>query len=216
VYTLVVGNKNYSSWSVRAWLAARMSGISFREVVIPLFEPGSKEQILSYSPAGKVPVLLDGEFAVWDSLAIIEFLADRYPENGFWPAEREQRARARSLAAEMHSGFVALRSEMPMNIRRAEKAVELSEQALADIRRVEDIWGACLTAHAEEGPFLFGAPGAVDILYAPVASRFKTYQVAVNDTTRAYMDLVLSLPAWEEVAWAAREETWVIDAFERD
>jgi len=214
-YTLVIGNKNYSSWSLRPWLFMRVAGIPFREVRIALFEPGFSEQIRRYSAAGRVPVLVTGGLAVWDSLAIIEYLAEHHPQARAWPAHEVARARARSVCAEMHAGFANLRNELPMNCRARRKGLEFSDAARAEIARVQDIWRECRTAHGSGGPFLFGPFGAADAFYAPVAMRFETYQVALDETAREYVDALLELPALREWIDAARAEPEVIAEDER-
>ena len=161
--TLVIGNKNYSSWSMRPWLALKAAGIPFEEVVIPLYTgDADKQKILAYSPAGKVPILVDGSVTIWDSLAIIEYLAERFPEKGFWPNEPAARAHARAISAEMHSGFMALRNECSMNIRRPVQRRSLSADAKANAERVQQIWTGCRDAYG--GPFLFGAFSGADAM----------------------------------------------------
>lgn len=214
MYSLLVGNLNYSSWSVRPWLAMKATGIAFEEKVIPLYEPGSKNEILAHSPAGKVPILKDGPVTVWDSLAIIEYLAEKEPEAGLWPREQALRARARSVAAEMHSGFLPLRREMPMNLRRAPKATELSEEARADIARIEAIWAGCRQQAGAAGPFLFGDFCAADAMYAPVVGRLRIYDVPVSPVSRSYMEAIMALPAWADLMARARNEDWTVERFE--
>lgn len=203
---LVVGNKNYSSWSLRPWLAMKVLGIPFRELRIPLYGEGSREKILAYSPAGKVPCLVDGETHVWDSLAILEYLAERHP--GLWPADAAQRARARSIAAEMHSGFANLRNHMSMNIRKRYPGKGRTPEVLAEIRRIVEIWGEC------RKPFLFGAFSAADAMYAPVVLRFRTYAVELPPACRAYADAVLALPALQEWMHDAEREAESLPQFE--
>ena len=204
--TLVVGAKNYSSWSLRAWLALRVAGIAFDEVVIPLDRPVTKAEIARHSPSGRVPVLRDGDLRVWDSLAIIEYAAERFPDSRLWPADRIMRATARSVAAEMHAGFQALRAHLPMNLKRRPAARELTAEVEADIGRVKEIWRTCRTRRT--GPFLFGAFSGADAMYAPVVARFETYRVPVDPATRAYMDAVLGLAAFREWREAALAEPW--------
>jgi len=203
---LVVGNKNYSSWSLRPWLAMKVLAIPFREQRVPLYGAGSKEELLRHSPAGKVPVLVDGDLAVWDSLAILEYLAERNP--GLWPADAAQRARARSISAEMHSGFANLRNHMSMNVRRRFPGKGRTPEVLAEIRRIVEIWSAC------RGPFLFGAFCAADAMYAPVVLRFRTYEVELPPVCRAYADAVLALPALQEWMRDAERETETLPQFE--
>ena len=204
--TLVVGAKNYSSWSLRAWLALRAAGIEFGEVVIPLDRPETKAEIARRSPSGRVPVLRDGDLTVWDSLAIIEYAAERFPEARLWPADRISRATARSVSAEMHAGFQALRAQLPMNLKRPPAPRGLTAEAEADIARVKEIWRACRAGRT--GPYLFGAFSGADAIYAPVVTRFETYRVPVDPETRAYMDAILGLPAFREWREAALAEPW--------
>jgi glutathione S-transferase len=193
---LVIGNKNYSSWSLRPWLAMKVLGIAFDEKRIHLYGPGSKEQILRYSPAGHVPILHDGETVVWDSLAILEYLAERHPQ--LWPSDPAQRAKARAVSAEMHSGFAALREHMSMNTRKRYPGKGRTAEVLADIARIDAIWAEA------QGPFLFGVFTAADAMYAPVVLRFRTYEVAVRK--QSYMDAMLALPAMREWIEAAERE----------
>ena len=204
---LVVGNKNYSSWSLRPWLAMKVLGIPFQEVRIPLYGEGSKAKILAYSPAGKVPCLVDGNLRVWDSLAIMEYLAERHP--GVWPADAALRARARSISAEMHSGFANLRNHMSMNIRRRHPGKGRTPEVLAEIRRIVEIWSEC------RKPFLFGAFCAADAMYAPVVLRFRTYEMELPPICRAYADAVLALPALQEWIRDAERETESLPQFEQ-
>ena len=213
-YTLVIGNKNYSSWSLRLWLLMKQSGIAFDEVRIPLYGAGSKEEIKKYSPSGKVPALLDGDVTVWDSLAICEYLAERHPELHLWPAEPAQRAMARSVSAEMHSGFAALRSNMSMNCRGSFPGVGRTVEVAADIERIQRIWSGCREHAASQGPFLFGGFTIADALYAPVVLRFKIYAVQLSPVCRQYADAILALPGVQQWVEAAKSETEVIPAFE--
>ncbi len=209
---LILGSKNYSSWSLRPWLAMKVAGIAFEETVLPIYMPGAREKILEYSPSGKVPVLIDGAVRVWELLAIIEYAAERFPAAGLWPQRSEARAHARAIANEMNGGFLPLRRNCPMNMRRAPGPIDLPADALASVARIDEIWTDCRARHG--GPFLFGAFGAADAMYAPVVSRFHTYGVAVGPIARAYMDAVMSLPAWAAWRAAAVEETWVLPEFE--
>jgi len=212
--TLVIGNKNYSSWSFRPWIAMKVAGIAFAERLIPLYEPGSREEILRYSPAGKVPVLLDGEQRVWESIAILEHLAERFPQAGLWPAEQNARSHARAIAAEMHAGFQALRKACPMNMWLPAKERPQMEEVLENASRIDAIWRGCLEGYG--GPFLFGEFGAADAMYAPVVSRFHSYGIPVSPVSRAYMDAVMGLPAWREWREAALQEPWVMRHNEPD
>jgi glutathione S-transferase len=209
---LILGNKNYSSWSFRPWLAMKVAGVAFEETVLPIYIPGAHEKILEHSPSGKVPVLIDGPVVVWESLAIIEYAAEKFPASSLWPQQATARAHARAVANEMHGGFLPLRRHCPMNMRRAAGAIELSTDVLANVARIDEIWTDCRARYG--GPFLFGAFGAADAMYAPVVSRFSTYDIAVGPIARAYMDAVMSLPAWSEWRAKAVEETWVLPEFE--
>jgi glutathione S-transferase len=213
---LVIGNKNYSSWSMRPWLALRANDIAFEEIFIPLYTgKADKERILSFSHSGKVPVLIDGDVTVWDSLAIIEYAAERFPQARLWPEDRARRARARSISAEMHSGFAALREECGMNLHRPVGAIQLSVAARADIARVQQIWIECRERYGKFGPFLFGAFGGADAMFAPVVHRFRTYAVELAPEARDYLDTMMALPAFGEWTRAALAETIMIDKFER-
>jgi glutathione S-transferase len=206
-YTLVIGNKNYSSWSLRAWLAMKQAGIEFDEVRVPLFEDGYKARIENYSPAGKVPVLVAGKLAIWDSLAICEFLAERHPEQRLWPADLAARAQARAICAEMHAGFLALRNAMPMNIRSSHPGKGMTPEVKRDIDRITAMWEQCRKTCGSGGELLFGQFTAADAFYAPVASRFQTYAVTLPPVAHAYADAVLRLSAMQEWMAAARQET---------
>jgi glutathione S-transferase len=212
---LVIGNKNYSSWSMRPWLALRANRIAFEEVFIPLYTgEADKNRILGFTGSGKVPALVDGDVTIWDSLAIIEYAAERFADTRLWPEERAGRAHARSISAEMHSGFAALRNECGMNLHRPVGAIALSAAARADIARIQQIWIECRARHGKSGPFLFGAFGGADAMYAPVVHRFRTYAIEVAPELRAYMDAMMSLPAFQEWTRAALAETLVIEKFE--
>ena len=210
--TLVVGNKNYSSWSLRPWLAMKVLGLEFEERRVSLYVPGAKEQLLGCSPAGKVPILIDGERRIWDSLAILEYLAESHPS--LWPAAPAARALARSISAEMHSGFAALRQHMSMNIRKRHPGKGRTPESLADVARIVAMWSDCRARFGAAGPFLFGAFGAADAMYAPVVLRFRTYAVELRPPCRAYADAVLALPALGEWIDAAGRETESLPQFE--
>jgi len=213
---LVIGNKNYSSWSLRPWIAMRVLGLPFEERRIALYRPGAKDEILRYSPSGKVPCLVDGERRVWDSLAILETLAESRAQ--LWPAAPATRAFARSLSAEMHSGFAALRQHMSMNVRRRYPGTGRTPEALADVARIVAIWSECRAAAQRSGtagPFLFGAFTAADAMYAPIVLRFRTYEVDLPASCRAYADAVLALPAMQEWIAAAEHETESIAQFDQ-
>jgi glutathione S-transferase len=206
---LVIGDKNYSSWSMRPWVLLTHFGVPFDETLIELDEPDTKTSILAHSASGKVPCLVTDEgVAVWDSLAIAETLAERYPQYAMWPADASARARARSVSAEMHSGFGGLREAMPMNIRSSKPGVGATRDALADIARIDDLWRDCLAASG--GPYLFGKFTIADAMYAPVVMRFNSYQPALSDEAAAYAARMTALPA--VAAWidGARRETHVV------
>ncbi len=205
--TLVIGNKNYSSWSLRAWLALKHTGATFDEVRIPLFTPTARAQILRHSPAGKVPVLHDGDVSVWESLAICEHLAERFPATLLWPEETAARALARTVSAEMHAGFATLRDAMPMNCRAHLPGKGRAPGVQDDIDRITALWRDCRERHGAGGDMLFGGFTIADAMFAPVAARFVTYEVDLDPTSRAYVDAVWSLPAIEEWVAAARAET---------
>lgn len=207
---LIIGNKNYSSWSLRPWLAMKVAGIAFEESLIALDTPDFKAQVAAISGAGKVPVLIDGDTHVWDSLAILEYLAEKFPTARMWPDQQRARAHARAVAAEMHSGFLPLRRHLPMNIRRLVKPRTLDAAAAADVARIDAIWKECRAQFGGSGAFLYGEFGAADAMYAPVVWRFHTYAVEVSAAARAYMDAVMALPASGEWREAARREPWVL------
>jgi glutathione S-transferase len=212
---LVIGNKNYSSWSMRPWMALRANDIAFEEVFIPLYTgEADKKRILSFTHSGKVPVLLDGDVTIWDSLAIIEYVAERFPEIRLWPEDRASRAHARSISAEMHSGFAALRNECGMNLHRSVGAIELSSEARANIARIQQIWIECRERYGKSGPFLFGEFGGADAMFAPVVHRFRIYAIEVAPVVRDYMNATMSLPAFQEWTRAGLAETLVIERFE--
>ncbi len=188
---LVIANKNYSSWSLRPWMALTMAGIPFRETIIPLDTPDTERLIAEHSRAGRVPVLYHGRTVIWESLAIMEYLAELFPEKHLWPKAMAARAMARSIANEMHAGFHALRSACPMNIRRPRRPLPLSDAVRKDIARIETIWRECRAKHGKGGKFLFGRFSNADAMYTPVVSRFETYDVPVAPDTRAYMDTIM-------------------------
>jgi glutathione S-transferase len=212
---LVIGNKNYSSWSMRPWLALRASRIPFEEIFIPLYTGQTdKDRILRFTRSGKVPALIDGDITVWDSLAIIEYLAERFPEAKLWPQDHAARAHARSVSAEMHSGFMPLRNECGMNLHRPVGSIALSEDARANVARVEEIWSDCRERYGKQGPFLFGAFTGADAMYAPVVHRFRTYAIKVVPVAQAYMETMMALPAFKEWTEAGLAETLMIAKFE--
>jgi glutathione S-transferase len=213
---LIIGNKNYSSWSLRPWIAMKVAGIAFEEQVISLDAKDFKQRLSKISGTGKVPALADGEVSVWESLAILEYLAEKFADARLWPADPVARAHARAIAAEMHAGFVPLRRHLPMNMWRPVGRRELTPEAQANVRRIDAMWTDCRTRYGTGGDFLFGGFGAADAMYAPVVSRFHTYAVEVGAVARAYMDAVMALPAWGEWRAAALKETWVLPEDEVD
>jgi glutathione S-transferase len=213
---LIIGNKNYSSCSFRPWLAMKVAGIAFEETVISLQALDFKARVTAVSGAGRVPVLIDGDTHIWESLAILEYLAEKFPRAGLWPEQTAARAHARAVASEMHAGFLPLRRQLPMNVWRPVKARALDDDAKANMTRIDAIWSECRTRFGAGGPFLYGAFGAADAMYAPVIWRFHTYAVEVGAVARAYMAAVMALPAWSEWREAARREPWVLPHDEVD
>ena len=217
-FTLVIGNKNYSSWSLRGWLMARAAGIEFDEVVIPLDRPETQGAIRKHSPSGRVPVLLHRGLAIWESLAIAEYLNDLKPEAALWPTAAAARAHARSISAEMHAGFMDLRENMPMNIRASFPGKGMTPGVRADIERIGWIWRDTRkrfsTAFGQDDGFLFGTFGAADAMFAPVVTRFRTYSVTLDADADAYCTAVLGHPAMKEWVDAAKHEPWLIDKYE--
>jgi glutathione S-transferase len=201
--TLIVGSKNYSSWSLRPYLALAHTGQPFREVLIALDEPDTAANIAKYSPSGRVPALRHGTLAIWDSLAICEYLAETFPQARLWPQERETRAVARSVVAEMHSGFSNLRQNMTMDIRARKPGQGRAPGVAEDIARIQALWNDCRSRFGQGGPYLFGHFTIADAFYAPVVTRFVTYEVELDAVSRAYRDTILELPAlkaWTEAA----------------
>ncbi len=215
---LIIGNKNYSSWSLRGWLACKQSGLSFEEIQVPLYgedweeEKKARDDIAPSS--GKVPVLWDGDAVVWDSLAIIEYLADKVGRERFWPKADDARAMARSMVAEMHSGYTALRRQCPMNIRRQALAAQIGDDARADVVRILTLWAEARARFGKGGPFLFGSFCAADIIYAPIVSRFITYGIAVPGFAQTYMQAVWEHEWLQSWIAAAEAEDWVIEQWE--
>lgn len=208
---LIIGNKNYSSWSLRPWLAMKVAGIEFEEKMVPLDFVKNNTHLLEFSPAKKVPVLIDGDLHIWESLAICEYMAEGFPDKRLWPVERSARAHARVISSEMHAGFSDLRNRLHMNIRRKREALDYSKAVARDIARIDDIWRNCLENKSIEGPYLFGNFTIADAMFAPVVSRFHTYKVKVSETSQNYMDVIRALPAMREWEKAAKQEEWVIE-----
>lgn len=215
---LILGNKNYSSWSLRGWLAAKQSGLGFEELTVPIM--GEEWDRLKHDmgevqpSSGKVPILWDEKAVIWDSLAILEYLADKVGRERFWPKDEQARGMARSLVAEMHSGYQALRRELPMNIRRRVSLPGVSEATRHDIVRILGLWAEARARHGSSGPYLFGTFGAADIFYAPVVTRFVTYGVGVPGFAQAYMQAIWEHPWMAEWNGAAEGEEWVIEQYE--
>jgi glutathione S-transferase len=219
-FTLVIGNKNYSSWSLRGWLMARIAGIEFEEILIPLDLPDTASSIKKHSPSGKVPALVHRGLTVWESLSIAEYLNDLKPEAGLWPAAVAARAHARSVSAEMHAGFAELRQNMPMNIRSSYPGMGMTPAVRADIERITGLWRDCRKRFAGAAPkddgFLFGAIGAADAMFAPVVTRLRTFGVPVDSDADAYCKAVMAYPAMKEWVDAAKNEPWLIASAELD
>jgi glutathione S-transferase len=212
---LVIGNKNYSSWSMRPWVALRASGIAFEEIFIPLYTgEADKRRLLDFTHSGKVPALIDGDVTIWDSLSIIEYVAERFPQARLWPEDRASRAHARSVSAEMHSGFMALRNECGMNLHRPVGAIALSADARGNVARIQQIWNECRERYGKLGPFLFGQFGAADAMFAPVVHRFRTYAIPVAGEAETYMETMMALPAFQEWTRGGLAESLVIERFE--
>lgn len=207
-FHLFVGNKNYSSWSFRPWIALVAKDISFTEDLVPFDFANGNPKFRAFSPSMKVPVLTDGDLTVWDSLAILEYAAEVYPDAGLWPTERSARARARAISAEMHSGFSNLRNACPMNMRRPVEQLAVEEDVKADVTRITDIWKECLEASG--GPFLFGDFSIADAMYAPVVSRFGTYRLSNDSVVTRYSAAMIATPAWQRWEKDASTETWIV------
>ena len=214
--SLVIGNKNYSSWSLRAWIALKAAGIPFEEILIPLDQEDTTERIKRHSRAGKVPVLIDGDVVVWESLAILDYLAERFPTVGLWPIDSSARAHARSISAEMHAGFAGMRSHCPMNLWRPVEKRELTPQATQDVERITHIWREARERYGAGGNFLLGAFSAADAMYAPMATRFRTYDVPCDGVSRAYVDAIHAHPAFKAWREAALKETLAVGPDEVD
>lgn len=207
---LVIANKLYSSWSMRPWLVLRAFAIPFEEIVIPLRQPDSRARVLEYSPSGKVPALIDGDQTIWESLAIIETIAESFPGMAIWPKDRDARAHARAISNEMHGGFQTIRQMCPMNLGARYKAPEMTDQLKANVDRLAAIWSEARQKFGKNGPYLYGGFSAADAMYAPVVTRLDSYSIAVDPETRRYMDTILRHP--DVAAWrnAALKEPWTI------
>ena len=215
---LIIGNKAYSSWSLRGWLACKQSGLPFEEVVVPMFgaEWEARREGDEFAPSsGKVPILWDGDCVVWDSLAIVEYLNEASGGDKFWPADRAARAMARSMAAEMHSSFASLRRKHGMNVRQVYPPTQPDDDVLAELARIMELWAQARARFGGDGQFLFGEFGAADIMFAPVVTRIVTYSLPVARFAPAYMNAVLQHPFMQDWIAAAQEEEWVIEKYEQ-
>ena len=213
-FTIYIGNKNYSSWSLRAWLMLKHTGASFEEVLIPLSEASTRANILRHSPSGKVPGLQHGDHVVWESLAIGEYLAELFPAARLWPEEMTARSIARAASHEMHAGFAALRTHLPMNMRSSFPERGVTPESQADINRITALWRECRSRFGAGGDFLFGHFTIADAMYAPVVSRFRTYKIELQDEAQRYADAIWALPSLQEWLMAARKEPMIIEAAE--
>jgi len=211
---LVLANKAYSSWSLRPWILLAHFKIPFEELVIAMDQPGTRERMLQYAPTGKCPSLHDGAIAVWESLAIVEYVAEKFPEKAIWPRGKAARAHARALSSEMHAGFQALRQHCPTNFRRPVRKLALTEAVAADVARIEAAWAHARQTFGAAGPFLFGRFSAADAMFAPVVNRLHVYDVAVGKTSRDYMDAIMALPAWKAWIKDAEAEQWRLEKYE--
>lgn len=213
--TLVIANKCYSSWSLRPWLLLKQLGVAFDEITIPLDLPDTKEKVLKHSPAGKVPILIDGDVTVWESVAIMEYVGDALRQP-VWPQDSAARAMARSVAAEMHAGFQGLRNTCPMNLGKKFARKDRGEAVARDVARFSEIVRQARERFGAGGPFLFGQFSAADAMFAPLVTRLDTYSIELDATTQSYVDTILTLPAFQEWRAAALKESWIVDADEVD
>jgi len=211
---LIIGNKAYSSWSLRPWILMAAFHIPFEDITVPLYEGEWRKKLLKLAPSGKVPILIDGDIRVWDSLAIVEYIAEAHPKKAIWPKDKAARALARALSAEMHSGFQALRAQCPTNFRRAPARRTLIPETVADVARIEKAWTGARKNFGVGGPFLFGDFCAADAMFAPVVNRFHVYDIPVGRTARAYMKKMLDLPAYRAWIADAAKEPWRVEAYE--
>jgi len=213
--TLTIANRNYSSWSLRAWLALEATGATFDEVMVLLGRPDTPTEIAKHSPNGLVPALRDGDLVIWDSLAIAEYLAERFPNAGLWPSDPQVRAIARSVVAEMHSGYTAVRGNMPMNIRASYPGEGRGPGVEEDVQRITTVWESCRRDFGEGGDLLFGGFTIADAFFAPVICRFRTYGIEMGGIAGAYMDAVLALAAMRDWVAKAEAEEWKVDRYDR-
>ncbi|SIQ25710.1 glutathione S-transferase family protein [Bosea sp. TND4EK4] len=209
---LLIGNKCYSSWSLRAWLLLRARGIAFEEQLVLLDAPGFKDAVFAAAPGsgGTVPTLVDGEIAAWETLAIAEYLHDRFPDAGIWPSDMAARAHARAISSEMHAGFSSLRNACPMNLGKRYAARDRGPGVARDVERITSLWRQARERFGGAGPFLYGAFSAADAMFAPVVTRLDTYAIAVDATSQAYIDAVLALPAYRDWLDGALAEPWIV------
>ena len=206
---LYIGNKNYSSWSLRPWIGLKTAGIEFEEILVPFEMAAGNPKFKSFSPTGKVPCLVDGDLTVWESLAILEYAADRFSDKGLWPEQIERRAVARAVSHEMHGGFSALRNECPMNMRREHASISVSDGVMKDVNRIEELWDNCLQMSG--GPFLFGDFSIADAMFAPVVNRLEVYCLSKADCVKRYTANMQALPAWQEWDEAGWAEPWIVE-----
>lgn len=211
---LIIGNKNYSSWSLRPWILLKYFKIPFEEILIPLYEGKYKQKILKYSPNGKVPALIHGSVVIWESLAICQYIADLFPKKRMWPQHMRDRALAYSIAQEMHAGFTQLRTHMPCNIRSRYPGCGMTPEVKKDIDRILEIWSACRKRFKNQGPFLFGYFTVADAMYLPIVTRLRTYGVALKGLSRDYAETMLGLPAFKEWEEAGTRESWIVERSE--
>src|SRR5260370_20279353 len=211
---VVIAKKGYSAWSLRAWILLAHFKIPFEEIVIPLDQPDTRKKILKYAANGKCPSLHDGEISIWESVAIMEYVAEKYPDKPIWPKNKAARALARTLSAEMHAGFQALRQHCPTNFRRPVRKRELTAEVEADVARIEAAWAGARKTFGSAGPFLFGRFSAADAMFAPVVNRLHVYDVKVKKATRDYMDAVMALPAWKAWIKDAEAEQWRLEKYD--
>lgn len=213
---LYIGNKNYSSWSFRPWIAMKAKGIDFEEILVPFDDEGGNPKFKDFSPSGKVPTLVtseeEGDLTIWESLSILEYLHDKFPDKGFWPSDSKQRAIARCIANEMHGGFNGIRNECPMNMRREVRAIEVSDAVQKDVARIETLWADCL--QSSNGPFLFGEFSNADAMFAPVVNRIEKYDLSNHSAVLSYRDAMKFHPAWIEWETEALKESWIVPADE--
>jgi glutathione S-transferase len=207
-FTIVIGNKKYSSWSLRGWLMLKHTGVPFEEIAIQLNQPNTHSEILKYSPSGKVPALMHQGRWIWESLALGEYLAELFPDRELWPADPQTRAAARSISAEMHAGFTDLRQNLPMDLDESDPHRAVTEATRADIERITSIWNECRVKYGADGDFLFGKFGIADAMYAPVVNRFTIYRVGLDEVSEHYRQAMWELPAMREWREAARAEPW--------